>query len=172
MPEYFDRYINLVADVELSEAFDKSLEQIEQLDIQLLNQIGDIVYAPGKWQIHSIVQHIIDFERIFGYRALLFARRDENVRQGVDENLIAANANADRRTIESLLEELKAARLATKLLFESFDDEMLRTTGISWKYEISVLALGFIAVGHQIHHFNIIRERYYPLITTSKAIGY
>lgn len=164
MPEYFDRYINLIADVELLEAFDKSSEQIEKLDIRLLNKIGDKVYAPGKWTINSIIQHIIDFERILSYRTLLFARRDGNIRQGVDENFIAVTASADNRTIEDLIEELRAIRLTTKLLFKSFDDRMLFAQGISWKYEISVLAMGFSIIGHQIHHFKIIEDKYFPLI--------
>ena len=163
MPEYFDRYINLVGDVELVAAFDESLEQLENLDFNFIERLNNITYAPGKWTVKTLVQHITDFERILSYRALLFARRDTNVRQGIDENLLAETARADERTIENLIAELKSVRQATKALFGNFDEEMLRRTGTNWKFEISVLALGFAIVGHQIHHFNIIREKYYPL---------
>ena len=73
--------------------------------------------------------------------------------------------NADRRAIEDLIDELRIARLATKAMFESFDAKMMQNSGISWKYEISVLAMGFTIIGHQIHHLRIIEEKYYPLLT-------
>lgn len=169
MPEYYDRYINLNGDVELLEAFDESLRQLENFDLEALKKLGNKVYAPDKWTVKAIIQHMIDFERILGYRALLFARKDGNPRQGIDQGLIAETANADRRETEDLIDELKIVRLASKLLFASFDDQMLKTTGISWKYEIPVLALGFTIIGHQIHHFKVIEEKYFPLLEKSSG---
>ena len=167
MPEYFDRYINLNGDVELLQAFDESLEKLENFDVEKLKRLGGKIYAPDKWTVKSIIQHLIDFERILGYRALLFARKDISKRQSVDENLIAVNAKAERREVEDLIAEYKGVRQASKYLFASFDDEMLMNTGINWKYEISVLAMGFAITGHQIHHFRVIGERYFPLIEKS-----
>lgn len=164
MPEYFDRYINVVPDIELSQAFDKSLEQIETFDIQRLEQVGDKAYEPGKWTAKGIVQHVLDFERIFSYRALLFARREGSTPQPVDENVLGANMKAEQRTVEDLMQELKIVRRGTKFLFDSFDNEDLQTIGINWKYEISVLAMGFIIVGHHFYHFQKIEEKYFPLI--------
>jgi len=163
MPEYFDRYINLVEDIELSEAFDESIEQLKRLDINLLKKIGDEKYAPDKWTIRNIFQHVVDWERILSQRALLFARINGSVAQGVDENALAENAKTERRTVEDLIEELKIVRLSTKTLFASFDDEILQNTGTSYKSEMSVLAMGFTIIGHQKHHLKIIEERYFPL---------
>jgi hypothetical protein len=169
MPQYFDRYINLVADVELSQAFDDSLRQLDTLDHHLLARLDGRTYAPGKWTVKSIIQHLTDVERILSYRALLFARRDSTTPSEFDENLIAANANADGRTIAELIEELKTVRRASKSLFESVDEDSLRNTGINWKYEISVLAMGFNIIGHQIHHLKVIAEKYYPLLETAEV---
>lgn len=163
MPEYFDRYINLVGDVELLDAFDDSIEQLKNLNFELLERLDGVTYAPGKWTIKTLIQHITDFERILCYRTLLFARGAANLRQGIDEGLLAETAKADGRTIESLIAELKSVRQASRSLFANFDDEMLRRTGMNWKYEVSVLAMGFSIIGHQIHHLDIIRERYFPL---------
>lgn len=171
MPEYFDRYINLVADIELTQAFDESLRQIDALDKDLLRKLDDKRYAPDKWTIKGILQHVIDFERIFAYRALLFARKEGSPPQGVDETTLAASMKAERRSIDELLEDLKAARLSTKALFAGFDDEMLLNTGICWKYEMPVLAVGFLAVGHQLHHLKIVEERYYPLVGEEVSKG-
>jgi len=174
MPEYFDRYINLVADVELLQAFDKSLEQLDSLDKNLMAQLNGKKYALDKWTVNGVFQHLIDFERILSYRALIFARNIGITPQGIDENQLARKMNADQRTVVNLIEELKTVRTATKILFESFDQEALLNTGINWKYEMSVLAMGFNMIGHQIHHFNVIREKYYPLLdetmTSSESI--
>lgn len=169
MPEYYDRYINLNGDVELSETFDESLEKLENFDVEKFKRLGSRTYAPDKWTVKAIIQHLIDFERILSYRALLFARKDPNRRQSIDENLIAVTAKAERRDAEDLIAELKAVRRATKYLFASFDDEMLKSIGINWKSEISVLGLGFAIVGHQIHHFKVIEEKYFPLLEKSSG---
>jgi hypothetical protein len=163
MPEYFDRYINLADDVELLQAFDDSIEQLDKLDKSLLTKFGDRAYAPDKWTPKEILQHIIDFERILTYRSLLFARREGSIPQGIDEKLLGANMNADKRSIDELIGELKIVRASTKAMFASFDEEMLQNKGTNWKYEISVLAMGFTIVGHQIHHLKVIEEKYFSL---------
>lgn len=162
MPGYYDRYINLVPDVELSQAFDDSIRQLNDLDRTALTRIADKSYAPGKWTIKDIIQHMTDGERIMTYRALMFARRDPSA-PGFDQELFAVNANANRRTFDDLLDELISVRRATKMLYDSFNDDMLLARGFSWEYEVSVLDLGFIIVGHQIHHMNVIAERYSTL---------
>jgi hypothetical protein len=160
LPQYYDRYINLVPDVELSQAFDDSLQQLDQLDRNLVARVADKTYSPGKWTVKDIIQHLIDSERIMCYRTLLFARRDGTIPAGVEQDLFATNANANRRTADDLLDEFVTVRRATIALFNSFDDDMLRTKGISWEYEVSVLHMGFLTIGHQIHHLNVIAERY------------
>ena len=172
MPEYFDRYINLVDDISLRDAFDRSIEQIDAFDTAALDRIGAAVYEPGKWTVPGILQHITDFERIFGYRSMVYARSAGISPQGIDQDVIAANSRAEHRTARQILADLRAARLANKALFESFDDEMLSARGLCWKYEMPVLAIGFTTIGHQIHHFRIIEERYYSLAgETAKGVG-
>jgi hypothetical protein len=164
MPEYFDRYINLVDEVELSQAFVQRRQQLGNLDKILLAKLGGKRYAPGKWTIKETFQHVIDWERILSYRALLYARNKGAASQDIDGDLFAATMNAERRTIDDLIDELKILRASTAAMFESFDDRMLMNTGVCWKYEISVLAMGFMIIGHQIHHLKIIEEKYLPLL--------
>lgn len=170
LPQYFDRYINLAADVDLSEAFDASIHQLLDLDRKLLTRIGDKTYSPGKWSVKDIIQHLTDVERIMCYRALMFARSNGENLAGFDQNSFAANANANRRTIDDLLDELIKVRRASKALYDSFDDDMLRASGVCWEYEVSVLHLGFLIVGHQIHHVNVIGERYSDLESVAGAM--
>jgi len=160
LPEYFDRYINLVADVELSQAFDDNISQLDELDKNLLEKTGSKKTAVNKWTAKEILQHVIDFERIWAFRTMLFARREGSIPQDIDQNRLAANMDAEKRSIDSLIAELKAVRTSTKTLFESFDDEVMLIKGTNWKYEVSILALGFALVGHQIHHLKIIEENH------------
>ena len=164
MPQFFDRYINLADDLDIVEALEK-YDTIETLvDQQKLEKLGDQKYAPGKWTVKDIVQHITDNERIQAYRAMRFSRNDKSSLPGYDENLLADNTNASARSLNDLLAEFAAVRRSNILLYRSFSDEMQQRTGICFNTNISVLALGFVLVGHQIHHSNIIRERYYPLL--------
>jgi hypothetical protein len=160
MPEYFDRYINLVADVELAQAFDDSIRQLDELDVNLLEKIGGEKTPVDKWTAKEILQHVIDWERILTYRTMLFARREGFIPQDIDQNRLTANMNAEKRSVDDLIAELKAVRLSSKALFDSFDNETMLLKGTNWKYEVSVLALGFALIGHQIHHLKIIKENY------------
>ncbi|MBI5473311.1 MAG: DinB family protein [Ignavibacteriae bacterium] len=170
MPEYFDRYINLVDDIELSDAFQRSIDAIEALDREAMRRLGDRAYAPGKWTIRDIFQHLIDTERIFAYRTLRFARRDDTPLPGFDENEFALHAGATRRSLSAIIDEMKALRTSSALLFASFDEEMLQQVGICWDKQISVLAMGFNVVGHQIHHLKIIEHRYLPLLSDDARV--
>lgn len=163
MPEYFDRYIDLSEDVELSDAFNQSLVQLDKFDSNLLCNIGSLTYAPGKWTIAETFQHLIDWERILTARTLLFARRELSVQASIDEKLLGANMRAEKRSAAELIEELKIVRRSTIAMFAGFDDEALLTKGTNWIHEMSVLAMGFNIIGHQLHHFNIIETKYFPL---------
>ena len=163
MPEYWDRYINLAPDVELSQAFEQSIQQLDQLDRTTLTRIGDKTYSPGKWSVKDIIQHLIDAERIMSYRALLFARRSGMVPDAFDQDPFAMNAVANRRTTDDLLDELLIARRSTKNMYDSFDDDMLKARGVCWETEVAVLDVGFAILGHQNHHLNVLAERYSAL---------
>ena len=87
MPEFFDRYINRVADIELLDAL-SAFDRFETIvPAETLTALGDSIYAPGKWMMKDIVQHMIDTERIMSYRALRFARNDQTTLPGFDEDL-------------------------------------------------------------------------------------
>lgn len=162
-PCYFDKYIDLVDDIELSAAFTQSIEQIEGLDLVKLKQIGDKVYDEGKWTIKDILQHLIDAERVLSYRSLCIGRNDPTELPSFDEEIFAANVSTKNRTLEEIIEEMKIVRTSTKLLFESFDDAAMHRSMTIYGNQMCVLAYGFAIIAHQIHHFGIIEERYFPL---------
>ena len=132
-------------------------------DIKQLKRIGLKVYADEKWSINKIVQHLTDWERIWCYRTLLFARNEGTIPDGLEEKIMADNSNADELPIEQLIDELRSVRFATKAMFDTFNHQILATNCKAYNYEMPVFAMGFNIIGHQVHHFNIIKERYFPL---------
>ncbi|HEY3403690.1 MAG TPA: DinB family protein [Ohtaekwangia sp.] len=164
LPEYFDRYINLNDDVTVMQALETGFTELQHAPLSDWQRLGDTVYAPGKWTIKDILQHIIDTERVFCYRAVSFARGEDKV-LSYDEQLYAQNAKASQRSLEDLIEEFIVVRKSSLHLFRSFDDAMLNATGIGFKGPYSVHDIGFILAGHQRWHFKIIEERYLTLVT-------
>ncbi len=135
------------------------------MDLVSLQLLGSRTYAPGKWTLNDIFQHLIDTERILGYRALRFARNDATPLSGFEEKDFALEAHAITRSLENIIAELKAVRMSTWMMYASFDDAVMHRVGINWGKEISVLAMGFNIVGHQLHHLGIIERLYLPLLT-------
>ena len=163
-PEYFYRYIHKTDDLVFQEVLRKSFEELNQVPLSNWENIGDKVYAEGKWSIKQILQHLIDTERIFTYRALAFARKDKEIIPPFDENEYAEAAQVEHRELSDLLEEYKAVRQGLISLFSSFNSEMLLHKGKMTSGDISVLAFPFILAGHQRWHFEIIKEKYLNLI--------
>ncbi len=159
-PHYFEKYIDQVAEENMEDAFANQQTIIDNFFSAIDESKTNEGYAPGKWSLKELLQHVIDTERIFSFRALCFARGDHNEIAGFDEELYAANSNANSRSWESLCEEMKAVRTSSRFLFKSFTEEMLMRQGVANKNPASVYALSFVTVAHLAHHVNIIRERY------------
>ncbi len=157
---FYETYINRVGAQSLKEG----LKESGQKTYDFLNSISaekyNYAYAEGKWTIKELVQHIIDTERVFTYRALRIARQDKTPLVGFNENDFALNSDANRRTKDEFLAEYKVMRDSTVILFNSFTEKMLLSKGIASDSPLSVRASGFITIGHEIHHCNIIKERY------------
>ncbi|OOV26424.1 damage-inducible protein DinB [Flavobacterium sp. LM5] len=153
-------YINALNGVDLLEELEISLHDFIRFIQNLPMDKFDYRYAEGKWTIKDIIQHVIDTERIFSYRALRFSRNDKTPLPGFEENDFAQNTDANARSIQELLTEFSAVRYATLLLFKSFSPKQLLNIGISSNENVSVRAIGFIIIGHQKHHQKVFEERY------------
>jgi DinB superfamily len=164
IPNHFTTYTNKIEDIELIDALEKYGRNFLSSERDKLHALGDKVYAPGKWTAKDIIQHLIDCERVFAYRAMRFARNDKTLLPGFEENDYAVTAEASKRDLDELLEEFYVLRDSTIRLFKSFNDEMMHRVGVLPLGEMDVLGLGFSIVGHTFHHMQILKERYYPLI--------
>ena len=159
-PAGFGNYINLVKEDDLQTAFNLQSGIMNDFLRSIPADKWDFKYAEGKWSVKELVQHCIDAERVFGYRALCFARKEQASLPSFEENAYAANSQADLRNPEDLIEEYLCVRKSTEFLFRSFTEDMLSTKGIANNNSMSVLSLGFTVIGHFIHHKNILVERY------------
>ena len=121
---------------------------------------ADHRYAEGKWSIKELLLHMIDAERIFGYRALRIARKDQTPLPGFDENSYTPASKASGRTLQSLKDEFAAVRKATDILLSTFDEEQLSQRGTASNHPVTANAIAFIIFGHLIHHKQILEERY------------
>ena len=153
-------YINALENVELLEELEISLHDFIRFVREIPMDKFDYRYAEGKWTIKDIIQHIIDAERIFAYRALRISRNDQTPLPGFEENDYVENTNANDRSIQELLTELSAVRHSNLLMFKSFTEEQLTRMGTASNHPISVRALGFLIIGHQKHHQKVFQERY------------
>lgn len=170
MPEYFDRYIDLCDDVTVLEAIQTSIDEVDHFPMDKWKALGDSVYAPGKWTVKDILQHLIDTERVFTYRALAFARGEAEVLPSYDENSFAEHAAANDRSLEELVDELRGVHLSFLKMFASFTPEALARIGRAAKGKYATAAIGFCMPGHQRWHIGILEERYYPLLQESATL--
>lgn len=113
VPPFYHNYIAQVKPAELNEAFKIHLNELAGFLETVPEDKWDFRYAEGKWSIREVVQHIIDAERIFCYRALRFARKDETPLPGFDEDTYADNSDAGRRSKDELIAELKTVQLSS-----------------------------------------------------------
>lgn len=159
---FYQPYISAALDTNLSLtglldfAKNQLLETLESLSESQINYR----YAEGKWSIKEILQHLIDAERIFAYRALRFARFDKTELPGYDENLLVENSYCDEKDFKEMLEEFKIVRQSSVLLFKGFNQTVLLNKATCNGYQMSVRAIGFAISGHQLHHLRVIKERY------------
>lgn len=159
-PAYYQKYFALVKEVDLLTALENTMND----SVNFFNSIPAIKenfrYANGKWSIKEVLSHIIDTERIMSYRCLRFSRKDATELPGYDENLYAPNANAGNRNLMDMIDEYIAVRKASISLFSYLTDEMLDFTGSANNLKVSARMMAWMMTGHNIHHCNVIKEKY------------
>jgi len=157
---FYETYISLANEADLVEELEISVHEFIKFVQNIPMDKFDYRYAEGKWTIKDIIQHLIDSERVFAYRALRIARNDKTPLPGFEENDYADEANGNKRNLQDLLTELALVRQSTIMLFKNFSEEILLRKGTASDKPVSVRALGFIIIGHQKHHQKVFQERY------------
>jgi uncharacterized damage-inducible protein DinB len=162
-PPYAIMYMKLLpTDGLILKHLQSNFEMVKQLIYSLPQETLYYRYAPEKWSIKEVLVHIIDDERIFAYRALRFARNEQNNLIGFDQDSYAIYSDADNRDLDNIFEEYEAVRRATIALFKGLPEEAFDRMGhgTGTANDATVRALAYHIAGHELHHYNLIRERY------------
>lgn len=161
--EYAHYYADYVAHVPKQNIIDTLNSQMHQLYTFINSIPGDkafSTYEKGKWTIKQIIGHLIETERVFGYRALAFSRRDKSPLPEMNQDEYVKYANHNSRTLHDLGNEYLAVRISSIHLFQSMTKEMLSLKGVASNSEFTVRSIPFIIAGHELHHMEVIREKY------------
>jgi len=157
--QLYSRYIKLVDQQPVLETLENLKTSTYNLFSNLTDEQANHAYGPGKWTVKEVAGHLIDCERTFAYRAMAFSRGQQEL-PGFNENVYAELSNANNRTIQNLAAELKTLREANLYMLRAMTPEQIEMRGIANGMPQQVNTLVYIIAGHEVHHLNILKERY------------
>lgn len=157
--QFYDHYVQLAKGTCLEDLFELG-NNLVQFYNSIPEHLGTYQYAPDKWSIKQLLQHVVDTERIFAYRLLCIFRGEQQALPGFNENLYAEAAKAEHRTLQEIQEEFASVRYSTNQLLKSGTKEDFSKFVIASGNKITGRALSYIIFGHAMHHKNILIERY------------
>lgn len=160
--EFYERYVKLSNNVPLEDQLRSNAEEMKQLFLGLSDEDAMYRYEDGKWTLKQVFGHLTDTERIFNYRALCVARGEPKPLPGFDQDLYMKKTNFNDQPLEKLQEQYEATRQSTIALYSNFSDEELLRRGTISGSSFTVRGTGYVIAGHELHHLNIINERYLP----------
>jgi uncharacterized damage-inducible protein DinB len=157
---YYFRYIDLVSSDNIISVLEAQLREIPEFLSGISEEKSRHRYAPGKWSIRQLFNHVNDTERIFLFRALWFARGFQDSLPGYDQDVCAETSGADGVSWANHTDEFRSVRLATLALFQNLSEEAWLRNGSANDSSISVRAIAYIIAGHVQHHTTVLKERY------------
>lgn len=158
--DYYFKYIDLITSDEVVPAIKEQLHQTVQFLEGISEEQSLKSYAPGKWTIREVLNHVNDGERLFLWRAFWFARGFQDALPSFDQDIAVQHAHANETSWAQLVEEFKIVRAGTISLIETLPEEAWSRTGIASDNPVTVRALIYIIGGHVAHHVNVLREKY------------
>lgn len=161
IPPFYMRYMDLVNSENLTQELIIQGDQALDFYRSIMEAFADYRYADNKWSIKEILGHVMDAERIFSYRILRFARNDNTALPGFDENKYVPELNLSAKKFHNQINEFANLRTSTIDLVSSLNAEMLERSGEASNVIWKVKEIVRVMIGHEIHHRNIIKERYF-----------
>lgn len=157
---YDEKYVSLVNGDDVRDAYARQPGELRAALKGVDDARGTYSYGDGKWTIKELLSHLIDGERIFGYRILRISRGDKTPIEGFEQDDYIATSNANNRTFDDLLDEFDFSRKANTLMLSNLDEAALKRIGTANDNPVSARALASISIGHVRHHLSILKERY------------
>lgn len=158
--EYYHQYVAGVPEGDILATIEAQIPETVDFMTKIGEEKAAYRYSTGKWSIKEILSHLTDVERLFQYRCWVFSRNDATPQPGMEQDDYVANGNADSLGLDRLIEDYQATRIAGLSLFRSFDEGMATRTGVANGVRFTVRSIPYILAGHNIHHMNVIKERY------------
>ena len=168
---YYQGYVDQVNENDIMAVLRSELDDLDVLLARVPAEKETYAYAEGKWSIREIIGHLIDGERVFGYRALCIARGEKQNLPGFEQNDYMQTAPYSRIELEDLLSEMRLVRLSNIAMFRSLDEDAWNRVGVANANEVSVRALAFVMGGHVRHHMNVLKERYLTSAASSETVS-
>ena len=165
---YYGKYTSLVKGDNIIATLETQAERSQAAFGSLTETQSNFRYAPDKWSIRQMLGHVVDAERIFSYRALRIARGDQTPIEGFEQDDYVRNGPFEHCTLAELLDEFAVVRRATLLMFRSLPADAWTRRGIASNNEVSVRALAYIIAGHELHHIEVLNQRYLPPLKASR----
>jgi len=156
----YGSYVSHVTEDEILPVLRSQIDALELLFDRTTPEQETYRYAEGKWSLREVVGHLIDGERVFGYRALCIARGEKQDLPGFDENEYMTSAPFDRIELEDLLSEFRLVRLSNIAMLRNLDETAWTQMGTANGAPVSVRALTYVMAGHLRHHMGVLRDRY------------
>jgi hypothetical protein len=157
---FYANYVALVPEEDILPVLSGQIEVLRRVTDSVPEDRETFRYAPGKWSVREVLGHMVDIERVFGFRAFAFSRGEQAPLPGFDENAYVARAGFDRRSLESLAGDFTSVRETNLALFRALDSEAWDQTGTANGKPVSVRALAYVTAGHLRHHLGVLRDRY------------
>jgi hypothetical protein len=157
---YYFKYIDRISTGDVVEVLGNQLREALELFTGISEEESLHRYAPEKWTIRQVLNHVNDTERVFLFRAFWFARGFDSPLPSFDQNVAMAAAQPDGHAWSRHVEEFRAIRAATVAFFDNLAPEAWDRRGIASDNPFSVRALAYMCAGHVTHHVRILQERY------------
>lgn len=157
---FYKGYVSLVPEGDVLSVLEAQARGVPDLAATVPAERETFRYAPGKWSIRELVSHLVDAERVFGYRAFCIGRGDQVSLPGFDENTYVAESGADIQPLARLAKEFALVREGNLAALRRLDASAWKRVGTANGSPVSVRALSFIMAGHVLHHLGVLRERY------------
>ena len=157
---FYKGYVSLVPETDILAALTDQPGELRRLAAPLYGDRETYCYAPGKWTVRQVFSHIIDAERVFGYRAFSIGRGEKQPLPGFEENDYVASSDAANRNLADLVDEFALVRESNLVALRRLDDARWKQLGTASGWPVSVRALAFIMAGHARHHIGVLHSRY------------
>lgn len=157
---YYLQYANLVPDGDILVHLAAQVGVLEGLLGGLTEEQAGYSFGPGEWTIKQVAGHLVDAERIMGYRAYTIARDETAVLPGFDQDFYVDQGDFNAWTLAEMLEEFRLLRRANLIAFRHLTAEQSKRRGIASGNPVSVRAQLYILAGHVNRHVEDLREKY------------